>query len=311
MSSHPFFRDGKRPLVLGHRGVPRDFQENTLAGFRRAVELGIDGVELDVFLTRDDRVVVFHDEHTERLTGKQGSIRDMSWDQVSRLRVLRDFEMGRSRPYDAEQPISLLEEVLTELKGKLLINIELKAYSFKFAHRHVGRHVAEIVRRTGCEDDVVVTSFNPFMLRSLEQEFPGLHSGFAYDPSMVGGAEDLLRRLPELGTELARERGNQNPLSLVNILSESHLIGRAARSTVIDMHYRLIDSDTVDKSHARDMAVGTYTFFAMDTRTHGQRPPLSETEELRAIERLAAHRVDWMETDDPARLQELLSCGEP
>lgn len=64
-----FFQPKDVPLVLGHRGVPKLHQENSLSSFRKAVELGIDGVEFDVFKTKDDQLVVFHDEETERLTG--------------------------------------------------------------------------------------------------------------------------------------------------------------------------------------------------------------------------------------------------
>jgi len=53
----------------------------------KAVELGIDGVELDVFLTADDKVVVFHDEDTERLTGQKGDITKMTWDEISKLHI--------------------------------------------------------------------------------------------------------------------------------------------------------------------------------------------------------------------------------
>ncbi|OQX40212.1 MAG: hypothetical protein B0D91_00240 [Oceanospirillales bacterium LUC14_002_19_P2] len=73
-----FFANKNWPLVLGHRGVPLAHQENTLAGFRKAIELGVDGIELDVFKTRDDRIVVFHDEQTERLTGVAGLITEMT-----------------------------------------------------------------------------------------------------------------------------------------------------------------------------------------------------------------------------------------
>ena len=60
-----FQKETNLPLVLGHRGVPEEHQENTMAGFKRAIALGIDGVELDVFLTKDNKLVVFHDLDTE------------------------------------------------------------------------------------------------------------------------------------------------------------------------------------------------------------------------------------------------------
>ena len=61
---NPFLAANKpRPLVVGHRGVPLLHQENTLAGFRRAVALGVPAVELDVRLTADRRAVCVHDAH--------------------------------------------------------------------------------------------------------------------------------------------------------------------------------------------------------------------------------------------------------
>ena len=74
-------------MIFGHRGVPEEYQENTMAGFKRAVELGLDGVELDVFLTKDNRLVVFHDLDVERLTGAKGLVPDMTWNQLKDLEI--------------------------------------------------------------------------------------------------------------------------------------------------------------------------------------------------------------------------------
>ena len=86
MSKNKFFNDKTRPLILGHRGVPKLHQENTISGFKRAVEMGLDGVEFDVYLTKDNKCVIFHDENTERLTGIKGNISEMTFDEVE-LRV--------------------------------------------------------------------------------------------------------------------------------------------------------------------------------------------------------------------------------
>lgn len=53
------------PLVIGHRGNPRNFQENTLDGFVSLLHTNADGFELDVFLTKDDQLVLFHESNTE------------------------------------------------------------------------------------------------------------------------------------------------------------------------------------------------------------------------------------------------------
>jgi glycerophosphoryl diester phosphodiesterase len=303
-SDHLFFRPRTRPLVFGHRGVPLVHQENTLAGFRKAQEMGVDGIELDVFKTRDDRIVVFHDEDTERLTGVKGRITDMTWDQVSRLRIQRRVDMGGSRmTYRGSLPIPLLEEVLEEFKGRLLINIEMKAYAPDWRLRHTGTEVARVIRRCGAEHTVVVTSFDFFMLYYLEKACPGLHSGFAYDDNMMDNAiGEWFRRVPEFATELASAPGNQNDLSFVNFLLEANAVGRAVGSTVVNAEYTLIDRDTVAKFHAREMLVGAYTVFPLDTRDQRNVP-----EDQHAVVRaLVDRQVDWMETDEPDRVLEML-----
>lgn len=138
MSNNGFFIRRNRPIVLGHRGVPTLHQENTISGFRRALELGLDGVEFDVYLTEDDKCVIFHDEDTERLTGVKGNITDMTWDEISKLRISRRIDMGGGKivEYEKEERIPLLEEVLDEFGGKFLMDVEMKAYAPKWSRRH-------------------------------------------------------------------------------------------------------------------------------------------------------------------------------
>ena len=94
MKDNKFFSKKEPPILLGHRGVPALHQENTLSGFKRAVELGIDGVEFDVFLTKDGKLAVFYDEDKERLTGVKGNITEMTSNEVSKLRIGRRIDMG-------------------------------------------------------------------------------------------------------------------------------------------------------------------------------------------------------------------------
>lgn len=308
MRRNGFFGEKKTPLVLGHRGAPHLHQENTVAGIRAAAELGADGVEIDVFMTADGKMVLFHDEQTERLTGVKGNITDMTWDEVARLRIRRTLDVGGGRriTYPGEEPVPLLEEVLEEFNGKLLFNIEMKAYGPDWSRRHAGTEVARVVRRTGAAQSVVVTSFDFFMLYYLERECPGLHSGFAYDDGMLEGTiGDWMRRIPEIRTELSGDAGNQNDLSLLNWLAEANAVGALIGSTVVSIEHTLIDSDTAGKFRARDMLVGAYTLFPLDSSlTRGPERPQREI-----AARLAAAGVDWVETDDPERLAEIYAGG--
>lgn len=293
MANHFFSKIG-RPRILGHRGVPKDCQENTSAGFRRAVELGIDGVEFDVYLTKDKKVVVFHDEDVKRLTGEEGNITDMTWDQISRLRIQRKVDMGDGVvcEYEKEEGIPLLEEVLEEFKGKLLMNIEMK-----WGSRHTGTEVAKLVRKTGTEDHIVATSFDLIVLRYFEEEYPGLHSGFAYDDNSLGKLGNWVSWLPEVRSELAKAPGNQNDLSFLNYVMESNVIGNLIGATLIDCEHSLLDSDTARKFHDRTMLVGSYTLFPLDKRA--VRNPTANQNEI--LKKLVTYEVDWIETDDPEK----------
>jgi len=296
-----FFQDKSLPLILGHRGVPLIHQENTIAGFQKAVDLGIDGIELDVFKTRDNKIVVFHDEDTERLTGVKGDITQMTWQEVSQLRIQKNIDMGNhSIQYPTEEKSPLLEEVLEEFKDKLLINIEMKAYSPNWSRRHTGTEVAHIIRQCQAEESVVITSFDFFMLYYLESEYNGLHSGFAYDDGMIlNSIGSWYEYIPEIESEVSQAMGNQNDLTFLNLLLESNHIGKLIGSTVVDVEYTLLDSDTVQKFHDRQMLVGAYTTFPLDRRTIR----FPEDDPYQVIKGLIEKKVDWIETDDPVKMQ--------
>src|SRR5688500_3015921 len=171
--SNAFMVGKKKPIVMGHRGVPARHQENTLVGLRRAAELGLPAVELDVQLTKDRRAVVLHDSHLRRLTGSPRYVWDLSWDQLAKLRIRRELPMGVDvhgqrtiARYEREEPIPLLAEVLTELKGRVAINIELKLNVLGWWQTEVARVVAAEVRKVGMEDQVILTSFDPRKLRA-------------------------------------------------------------------------------------------------------------------------------------------------
>jgi glycerophosphoryl diester phosphodiesterase len=270
-----------RPLSLGHRGVPEEHQENTMAGFRRAVELGLDGVELDVFLTKDHRLVVFHDAETERLTGHVGKIADMTWDEISRLEIRSEINVGdKVIDYGKTEKIILLEDVMEELRGKLLVDIEIKAYGIDFNQRHTGTALAKLIDRMDLRDDVIVTSFHFFPLRWLEWQCPGIESGFTYSPQTTKGSRFL------------------------RWVMESSAVGKLVGSTLTNMSVNMIDDDTIERVHQRNLAIGAWTLFSQDSKWLGVW--LSDEEQLELIENLSTRGIDYFITDDPVRLQRIL-----
>jgi glycerophosphoryl diester phosphodiesterase len=102
-------------LIIAHRGASAEKPENTLAAFRRALALEVDGIELDVHVTSDGVPVVFHDASLSRLTGTRGRIARKTWAELQTLQVL-----GR-------EPIPRLVDVLRLTRGLAVVQIELKA----------------------------------------------------------------------------------------------------------------------------------------------------------------------------------------
>ena len=102
------------PLVIGHRGARGRVAENTVASVKKALELGVDGIEIDVFLCASGELVVFHDKTLEQLTDATGYIEELTLDSIQRITVV-----GR-------EPIPTLNEVLDITAGTTVLNIELK-----------------------------------------------------------------------------------------------------------------------------------------------------------------------------------------
>ncbi|MFO7706898.1 MAG: glycerophosphodiester phosphodiesterase family protein [Desulfobacterales bacterium] len=153
-----------RPLLIGHRGYPARFPENTLAAFEGAVRAGCDMVELDVTLTQDRRVVVIHDDTLDRTTNGRGLVREHTLAAIKRLDAGGWFDAR----FSAER-VPELFEVMALAAGRCLVNIEIKTSAFD-AHDPadaVERQVAALVAAFGAMDRVIVSSFDPRILERI------------------------------------------------------------------------------------------------------------------------------------------------
>ena len=103
-------------LKIGHRGAKGHILENTIDSFKKAVELGVDAIELDVHQCKTGEIVVFHDDSVNRLTNGKGAIKDLS------LKELKKLSLGDN------YFIPTLEETLDYLNNRVLINIEVKSF---------------------------------------------------------------------------------------------------------------------------------------------------------------------------------------
>lgn len=102
------------PLVIGHRGAKGHVAENTLPSIKKAMDLGVDGIEIDVFRCASGELVVFHDKTLEKLTNASGYVEDLTLDSLRKVKVLGNFN------------IPTLQEALDLISAKVFLNIELK-----------------------------------------------------------------------------------------------------------------------------------------------------------------------------------------
>ena len=87
----------KLPLVIGHRGAKGIAPENSLSGFKKAVELGIDGIELDVHLTKDRKLIVIHDMDLQRLAGLKIPIKQLTFKELKEYDISKFFTKNQEK----------------------------------------------------------------------------------------------------------------------------------------------------------------------------------------------------------------------
>jgi glycerophosphoryl diester phosphodiesterase len=139
--------------IIGHRGAAGYAPENTLQSFQTAIDLGCDAVELDVHLSKDGVPVVIHDDTTDRTMGRHGLVRDLTVEQL--------------------QPVPSLQEVIDLCRGKIQMQIELKVPG-------TPEPVVELLRKNNINDQVVVASFFPELLREVKRLNPALRCGLLF-----------------------------------------------------------------------------------------------------------------------------------
>ena len=137
---------------IGHRGAKGHIAENTLASIKKAIDLGADGVEIDVFKCLTGEIVVFHDKSLDKLTNGIGLIEEKTLEELKKLRVL-----------DSQEQIPTLLEVIKSIDEDVFLNIELK-----------GRNTAEgsldlVKKHVKKSDNILFSSFNWDELKDLRK----------------------------------------------------------------------------------------------------------------------------------------------
>lgn len=217
--------------VIAHRGASAYYPENTLSAFRGAIAMQADMVELDVQLTADGEVVVFHDEKIYRCTRRRGRIADYTLAQLKNMDAGRWFASGC-----AGEKIPTLEEVLRICQNKIAVNIEIKTEAVADqAAGGIEEKCLRLVRQAGMQDHVVFSSFDPRALLHLKELRPGAATAVLFEkkydktglPSRIVerlGAGAFNCSLKELTSKrLADLRKNAIPFNIYTINDEKNM----------------------------------------------------------------------------------------
>ena len=152
--------------VMAHRGYSGAYPENTMLAFRKAVEAGCDGIELDVHETRDGVLVVIHDETLDRTTDGHGRIQDYSYEELCRFNAAKPWE-GKYAP---EKIPSFEEYCQWAATQDIFTNIEIKTDHVYYPD--IERKTWDMIVKYGLEKKVMFSSFNHISLKRLQEIVP-------------------------------------------------------------------------------------------------------------------------------------------
>lgn len=150
--------------IWAHRGCSQRYPENTLLAFEKAMVLEkLEGIELDVQLTRDREVVVIHDERVDRTTEGIGYVRDYTLSEIKRLHIYTDNGPSQSIP-TIDEVFDLLE---FRLRTGMKLNIELKNSIYSYIGME--ERIIEMVHKKGLDKSIIYSSFYALSLEKIRK----------------------------------------------------------------------------------------------------------------------------------------------
>lgn len=154
-------------LISAHRGDTENAPENSLPSILGAIDKGIQSVEIDVQLTKDNVAILNHDATLKRMAGMNAPVTDLTYAQISKLVIGHDAA-------GAPIPFATLEEVLAEAKGRIKLLIDLKPHG---PSGPLVREVVRLIESFEMEDEVYIQSFDSNTLRQIRELSPDIRIG--------------------------------------------------------------------------------------------------------------------------------------
>jgi glycerophosphoryl diester phosphodiesterase len=243
------------PKVIAHRGASFLAPENTMTAFGLARELGADGIELDVKLSKDRIPVVLHDMTLERTTDGAGRVKDWTYNDLKEL----DAGYSFSEVFKGEC-IPTLDQVLDAFGDTILMNIELTNYDAPMDDLAVV--VGEHLEGVGLNDTILISSFNPFVLRAMRRIAGHFRIGLLLSPGLPKLARWMIMRLVDFDdlhphhteVDLFVERPAKNRSGYLNVWTANRF------DEIKDLLMRgvggVITDDVETAKRAREVAIG-------------------------------------------------------
>ncbi len=164
-----FINNRKAAIKIAHRGGMALYPENTLEAFHGSVDFHkVEMLEMDLQITKDDQVIVLHDDCVDRTSNGTGKAIDLSYEEISQFDAGFHFkdEKGNSSFRDKGVKIPLFEEVLKQLPNTYL-NIELKGNNPTLVQKTV-----PLITKYNAEDKIIIGSANYFQNKRVQRHFP-------------------------------------------------------------------------------------------------------------------------------------------
>lgn len=167
---------------FAHRGFSGKYPENTMLAFEKALEIGVDGIELDVQLSKDNEVVIIHDETIDRTTNGKGFVKNYTLEELSLYNASYIFtNLGFNK-------IPTLREYFELVKNKNIItNIELKNSIINY--NGLEEKVLELIKEFSIEKNVIISSFNHHSILEFKKLAPNIKCGLLIEGILINAGE--------------------------------------------------------------------------------------------------------------------------
>ena len=188
----------KNILVEGHRGYCAKYPENTLVSFEKAIELGVDAIEFDVWLSKDGVPVLMHDGNAYRTCGRDAELRSLTVAQIKELEPAYTKKFGDEFVGKGIK-VPTLEELLILCKEKrsdIILGVEIKEYTEKTVDITV-----ELLKKYGFFDSCYFYAFNARIIKYIKKVHGGRTMGYP-DFQMQEFTADTYSYYDEMGLAL-------------------------------------------------------------------------------------------------------------